>query len=313
MSEFGLQSFPSMATIKAFAAPADMRPESPVMRAHQKYDKGNGNQRLLLYIRNNYGEPKTFADFVYLSQLMQAEGIELAASHLRAARPQSMGSMYWQLNDVWPGASWASIDYFGRWKALQFHAKRFNAPLGVSFLRNNGRSDARVVSDLTAAKNVQWRLRVLDFSGKVLSERSAAQTVAPLSSTAVGNFSDADLLQGADPKASQAVLETLDGANPVARAFVSFDAAKNLAWADPRLTMSVAAAAGGYDITVTAKSAARGVWIDVGELAADLSDNAFDMIGGERVTVHVTTTVSSAKLKPTLSVRSYYASATAVK
>jgi beta-mannosidase len=244
---------------------------------------------------------------------MQAEGIELAALHLRAARPQSMGSMYWQLNDVWPGASWASIDYFGRWKALQFHAKRFYAPLTLSFLRNNGRSEVHIVSDLMVAGDVQWRLRVLDFSGKTLSEKSATQTVAPGSSTAVGSFSDADLLQGADPKASQAVFEILDAANTVSRAFVYFDAAKNLAWTAPRLAMRFAPAAGGYDVTVTAKSAARGVWIDVGELAAELSDNAFDMIGGESVTVHVTTPVSLAKLKKTLTVRSYYASAMAVK
>jgi len=311
MSEFGLQSFPSMATIEAFTSLADRQPESPVMRAHQKYDKGNGNKRLLLYINNNYGTPKTFADFVYLSQLMQAEGIELAASHLRAARPHNMGVLYWQLNDVWPGASWSSIDYFGRWKALHFHAKRFFAPLATSFLRRDGRSEAHIVSDLMAARKLRWRLRVFDFSGRLLSEKSATQTVAPASSTSVGGFADAELLQGADPKHTQAVFEILDGADTVSRSFVYFDAAKNLAWTDPRLVLSPAAvAAGGYDVTITARSAARGVWIDVGGLAAPVSDNAFDMIGGESVTVHITTTASLAELRKVLRVRSYYSSAT---
>jgi len=310
MSEFGLQSFPSMATIETFTSPADRQPESPIMRAHQKYDKGNGNQRLLLYIHNNYGAPKTFTDFVYLSQLMQAEGIELAASHLRAARPHNMGVMYWQLNDVWPGASWSSIDYFGRWKALHFHAKRFFAPLAVSFLRRDARSDAHIVSDLMAARDVRWRLRVYDFSGKLLSEKSATQTIAPASSTLVGSFADTELLQAADPKHTQAVFEILDGADTVSRSFVYFGAAKNLGWSDPRLTLSFAAAPGGYDITLTAQSAARGVWIDVGGLAAEVSDNAFDMIGGESVTVHVTTAASLAKLRNSLHVRSYYSSAT---
>jgi beta-mannosidase len=311
MSEFGLQSFPSMATIEAFTSLADRQPESPVMRAHQKYDKGNGNKRLLLYINNNYGTPKTFADFVYLSQLMQAEGIELAASHLRAARPHNMGVLYWQLNDVWPGASWSSIDYFGRWKALHFHAKRFFAPLATSFLRRDGRSEAHIVSDLMAARKLRWRLRVFDFSGRLLSEKSATQTVAPASSTSVGGFADADLLQGADPKHTQAVFEILDGADTVSRSFVYFDAAKNLAWTDPRLVLSPAAvAAGGYDVTITARSAARGVWIDVGGLAAPVSDNAFDMIGGESVTVHITTTASLAEVRKVLRVRSYYSSAT---
>ncbi len=319
MSEFGLQSFPSMTTIESFTSAADRRPESPVMRAHQKYDKENGNKRLLLYINNNYGAPKTLADFVYLSQLMQAEGIELAASHLRAARPQAMGVLYWQLNDVWPGASWSSIDYFGRWKALHFHAKRFFAPVATSFLRHDARSEAHIVSDLMTARDLRWRLRVFDFSGRLLSEKSATQTVAPASSTAIGSFADAELLQGADPKHTQVVFEVLDGADPgsrssganAPRSFVYFDAAKNLAWSDPRLALSFAAApAGGYDVTVSAQSAARGVWIDVGGLAAEVSDNAFDMIGGESVTVHVTTTESLAKLRKLLRVRSYFSSAT---
>jgi beta-mannosidase len=310
LSEFGLQSFPSMATVDAFTPPADRRPDSRIIRAHQKYDKGNGNKRLLLYINNNYGTPKTFADFIYLSQLMQAEGIELAAEHLRAARPHNMGVLYWQLNDVWPGASWSSIDYFDRWKALHFHARRFFAPVAVSFLRRDGRSEAHIVSDLMTARTVRWRLRVFDFSGTLASERSGTQTVAPASSTPIGSFTDAELLQGADPKHTQAVFEILDGADTISRSFVYFDVAKSLTWTDPRLVLRTTATAGGYDVTITARSAARGVWLDVGGLAARASDNAFDMIGGDSVTVHLTTTAPPAQLAKTLRVRCYYSSAT---
>ena len=310
MSEFGLQSLPSMATIEAFTVPKDRQAESPVMRAHQKYDKGNGNKRLLLYINNNYGVPKTFADFIYLSQLMQAEGIELAALHLRAARPHNMGVLYWQLNDVWPGASWSSIDCFERWKALHFHARRFFAPVAASFLRRDGRSEAHIVSDLREARNLRWRLRVFELSGKLLNERSANQTISAASSTRIGSFMDAELLQGADAKRAQAVFEILDGADTVSRSFVYFEAAKNLAWTDPRLTWSFARTPAGYDITLKSESAARGVWIDVGGLAAQVSDNAFDMIGGESVTVHITTTAPLAALRKVLRVRSYFASAT---
>jgi len=309
MSEYGLQSFPDMATIKTFASEKDMAPESPVMRGHQKYDKGNGNKRLMLYIHNNYGEPKTFADFVYLSQLMQADGIELAATHLRAARPQTMGSMYWQLNDVWPGASWASVDYYGRWKALQFRAKRFYAPLSVSLIHKDGAMDAHVLSDLTTEKALSWRLSVRDLSGKVLSEKTGAVTVAALSSPSIGTFSDADLLAGADAKTSQVELELLDGDAVVAKVFNYVGVSKDIAWTDPKLKTAIVAANGGYDLTISASAAARGVWIDVGGLKADLSDNSFDMAGGESVTVHITTNVSLAQLKKALKVRSYFGSA----
>jgi len=84
-----------------------------------------GNERILTYMLRWYPEPKDFASFVYLSQVLQAEAIKVGAEHLRRQRPNTMGSLYWQLNDCWPVASWASIDYFGRWKALQYYARRF--------------------------------------------------------------------------------------------------------------------------------------------------------------------------------------------
>jgi beta-mannosidase len=117
-------------------------------------------------------------------------------------------------------------------------------------------------------------------------------------------------LQGADPKHTQVVFEILDGADTVSRSFVYFDVAKNLTWTDPRLVLKTAATADGYDITITARAAARGVWLDVGTLDARASDNAFDMIGGDSVTVHLTTTASPAELRKILRVRSYYSSAT---
>ncbi len=114
---------------------------------------------------------------------MQAEGIQLAAEHLRSSRPQSMGSLYWQLNDVWPGASWSSVDYYGRWKALQFHARRFYAPLLIAALRHDGTTVMSLVSDRTTPLAAHWRMRVMDFSGKQLDEHEEAVTLAPLAST----------------------------------------------------------------------------------------------------------------------------------
>ena len=88
---------------------------------------------------------------------MQAEGIQLAALHHRASRPFTMGSLYWQLNDVWPGASWSSIDHFGRWKALHFQARRFFAPVAVAALRaasgeGSGQTRLHVINDRTEAQ-----------------------------------------------------------------------------------------------------------------------------------------------------------------
>ena len=309
MSEYGLQSFPVMQTIKAFAGPNDMQPETPVMRAHQKYDKGNGNKRLLLYINNNYGQPKDFGSFVYLSQVMQAEGIELAASHLRASMPQSMGSMYWQINDVWPGASWASIDWFGRWKALQYHAKRFYAPVIVTALRKDQVTTINLVSDEGTPKTYDYRLRVMDLDGKVLSETTRNVTVAPRTSLKLDALSDADLLKGAAPERTYVVAELLDHGVRVSRSVGYFTPSKALALRDPKIHTELKTTPGGYSLTLSSATLARQVWIDLGAIDARLSDNAFDLLPGEPATVTFSTSKPLAAVKAALSVRSLYGAA----
>jgi beta-mannosidase len=303
-SEYGLQSFPVMATIKAFADAGDMQPESKVMRAHQKFANGDGNQRLLLYIRQEYGEPKDFPSFVYLSQVMQAEGIELAAEHLRSARPRNMGSLYWQLNDVWPGASWASVDYFNRWKALQFHAKRFYAPVDVVPLRRDGKTEVFAVSDRTADFDATLRTRVYDMAGKLLREESRPLRATALSSTSLARLDDATLLKGADPRHTVVAFDLLEQGNLVAHHLLYFGAARTLALPQPELTTSLRDTGHGLVLTVTAKRLARGVWIDTGDLDVRLSNNAFDLLPGESVDVTIDGHVDADTLRHALSVRS---------
>jgi beta-mannosidase len=310
-SEYGLQSFPEMRTIRTVAAPSDLSVSSPVIKAHQKYAKGEGNDRLLLYIRRNYGEPKDFDSFVYLSQVMQADGIELAATHLRASRPQTMGSLYWQLNDVWPGASWSSLDYYGRWKALQFHARRFYAPVIITAIRNKGVTQVGVVSDRTTPFAAQWRLKVMDVDGRVLAQRSGTATAAPLAVTSIETLADAALLKGADPTRTFAVYELSEGGQPVSRAVVYFAAAKAMALPDPGVNTDLRKTADGYALTLTATKLARAVWIDVGETDAKLSDNAFDLLPGESRTLHIESAADLATLGKSLAVRSLYGATTA--
>ena len=302
-SEYGLQSFPVMKTIESFATPEDRQPNSPVMRAHQKFANGDGNDRLLLYIRGNYGEPKDFASFVYLSQLMQAEGIELAAEHLRSARPQAMGSLYWQLNDVWPGPSWSSIDYDGRWKALQFHAKRFYAPVDLVPIRRDGKTSLFLVSDRTAPFQATLRTLIIDMAGKVLHESSKPIDAAALASTPAGTLSDGDLLHGADPKHSVAAFDVIENGKVVAHHLLYFAVAKDLTlpaqpglsaeWRDDNKTLRV-----------SAKQLARGVWVDFGKLDATLSSNAFDLLPGEHVDIAVESSSDAASLKAALKLTS---------
>jgi beta-mannosidase len=303
-SEYGLQSFPALATLRDFAAPAELDADSRVMRAHQKFDHGNGNIRLLHYVRGNYGDPRDFADLVYLSQVMQAEGIELAADHLRSAAPRSMGSLYWQLNDVWPGITWSSIDYDGRWKALHYHARRFYAPLRLVAIRDGGATRVWLVSDRGDALAGRLDVRVMDFEGRVYSHRSDVVRAAARASTHVLTLDDAALLHGADPRRRMAVFEWRVGGRVVSRRLVFFRPPRKLALPQPALQVALRADDRGTVLDITAKRLAREVWIDFGDLDVRPSDDAFDLLPGEHRQVRLTTRVDIATLRRALQVRS---------
>ena len=282
MSEYGLQAWPQLSTVDAFANRDQQQIDDPVIRAHQKFMAGQGNERLLHYIEREYGTPASFADFVYLGQVMQAEGIELAALHHRASRPYTMGSLYWQLNDVWPGASWSSIDYFGHWKALHYHARRFFADVAVAALRDeDGVTSFRLLNDGRQPLTAQWRVRVMDVAGGEFARQQEIITLAPLAATAVADLVDADLLKGHDPARSVAAFELLQGGHVIARRLVHFVPARAQALAANQLRAELGADGDGYRLRLHAAGLVRAVWVDFGDSGADVDDNAFDLLPGE--------------------------------
>ena len=305
MSEYGLQAWPVQRTVDAFARRSEQGIASPVIEAHQKFLAGKGNERLMKYVKDEFNEPREFAQFAYLSQVAQAEGIELAALHHRASRPFTMGSLYWQLNDVWPGASWSSVDWFGRWKALQFHARRFYAPVAVAALRNaQGVTAVSLLNDRTRPVRGELRLRVMSLDGKLLRDERKPVELAPLSAAKVADYPDADLLGQADPASTVAVFELKPEGEPSSRRVVYFKAAKDLRWPEAGLRAALRADGKGYVLELRAAVLARGVWVDFGDLDAEVSDNALTLLPGESLTLRVRSRAGLAALRKALQLRS---------
>ena len=130
LSEFGFQSFPGLKTVEAFTEPSDRNIFSRVMEMHQRNCAANG--KIMNYLSATYLYPKDFDHLLYASQLLQADAIRYGVEHFRRYRGRCMGTVVWQLNDIWPAASWASIDYYGRRKALHYAEKRMFAPVMIS-------------------------------------------------------------------------------------------------------------------------------------------------------------------------------------
>jgi len=301
MSEYGFQSFPDMATIRQFTEPQDLDLTSVVMQAHQK--NVGGNERIRVYMLREFHEPKDFESFVYVSQVLQAEAIKVGAEHLRRQRPRTMGSLYWQLNDCWPVASWSSIDYYGRWKALQFYARRFYNDVLVSPWEENGTTNVWVVSDRLAPLQADLRIRVLDFSGKSVYDTKETITVPALSSQVYASRTQSDLLRGVDPSRAFAVFDLIQNGSVISRNVLYFDVARNLVLPRPDLQAELSGTNGGYTLRLQSAVLARDVYISFGGADAQLSDNYFDLLPNEPVTIQIKSKVELESLKRSLRVR----------
>ncbi len=129
-SEFGMQSYSSPEVAETYCDPENFNVFGPEMENHQK--NGAGNLIILDYVSRLYRFPSDYAALAYLSQLNQAYCMKFGIEHFRRSSPRTMGALYWQINDCWPVASWSSLEFGGRWKALHYAAKRFFAPALVS-------------------------------------------------------------------------------------------------------------------------------------------------------------------------------------
>jgi beta-mannosidase len=164
-SEFGFQSFPSLPVIEGFAGPADLNIASPVMEAHQKNAGGNARiaETLFRYVRF----PKDFANFLYASQIQQGLAIKTAVDWWRSLKPHCMGTLYWQLNDTWPVASWSSLNHDGSWKALHHMARRFFQPVTVATIPDADGRSLRfcAVNDTAELVTVSLTIEALSITG----------------------------------------------------------------------------------------------------------------------------------------------------
>lgn len=288
VSEFGFQSFPCMETIESFTEPEDRNVFSYVMEKHQRNASANG--RIVSYLAQMYLYPGDMDKLVYASQLLQAQAMQYGVEHWRRNRGRCMGAVVWQLNDCWPVASWASLDYYGRWKALHYYEKRFFAPVLIScheegILSQNTNVNAEPFAlEKSAHLNVsnetmrefrgtaRWSLRRPDAS---LIESGSFDVVCPALSAVwlpKQDFSQQDTYGCYYSYA----LEDEVG-NTVGEGSVLFCAPKHFRFVDPELSVRVE----GDEIVVNACAYARSVEILAGADTV-LSDNYFDMDGGER-------------------------------
>jgi beta-mannosidase len=287
-SEFGFQSFPCLKTVESFTLPEDRNVFSWVMEKHQRNNAANG--KIMNYLYQTFLYPNDFETLLYASQLLQAEAIKYGVEHFRRHRGRCMGAVYWQLNDIWPVASWSSVDYFQRWKALHYYAKRFFQPLTIScheegLLTQEPNANAQprsieksfrlcVVNETLSGRQLTARWEIRDRFAKVLRESSAPLQAGPLSSAWLGKVELPELPIN-DEYLSYRLYE---GEELIAGGTAIFSLPKYFHYADPKLACEIK----GEELVIKAGAYAKSVEVQNRNQDLVLEDNYFDMDAGER-------------------------------
>ena len=276
-SEFGFQSYTSLPVIKTYADTKDMNVASPVMELHQK--NAGGNERIAGTMFRYFRFPKDFPNFVYLSQIQQGLAIKTAVEYWRSLKPHCMGTIYWQLNDTWPVASWSSLDYGGRWKAMHYLVKRFFQPVAVAAIPSDDGKAIRfsLVNDTLADVSVDLAISILTMKGERKHLKNVQAMCAPDAAVTAATLDISEIPEGTLLAWRFTASNGMGGEGHYVNGTYK---ALELEPAGLSVIHEYVEENGSVDIDVTAKGLALFVMIET-DVDGKYSDNAFDLASGE--------------------------------
>lgn len=295
-SEYGFQGFPSFQSVQRFAPEErDWSATSEVMLSHQRAGT-NGNQKIDKMMARDYGEPRDFACFTYMSQLMQADAMKIAMEAHRRQMPRCMGSLIWQHNDCWPVASWSSRDWYGNWKAQQYAIQRAFDDILISAFVDGDKISFHAVTDRLKRTPATIRISIRDLQGNELKCEEWNQELKLNTSQKIFSIDMADIADPANTVIYSTISVPGDGAEEkVYENFFYLAKHKDINYPQPYIqadyigiTDGETGTCGGYDVTLWSDVVARGVYLGVDGIDDyHFSDNFFDLLPGERKTVRL--------------------------
>lgn len=295
MSEFGFQAMPAKATIR------EMQPESantlfsPTLQSHQKHKIGY--QTILTYLEREQLIPQSVDDFIYMSQLIQAEGIGIGIEAHRRAKPQCMGTLYWQLNDCWPVTSWSGTDFYNNRKMLQFKVKELYKNIAVSMLNHNDHIELYLISDQLEPIDGILKMVAIEFNGKETNLLQMNINLEANQSKKCYSIETDKLLSKYDPKETlfETRFITKSGETFVNQKFFAPLGSLNL----PKCTIQskIDTVNGGYSIKLKSDSMATYVHVSLGENHAQFSDNHFFLMPNKEREIFCTTPLAQDSMK----------------
>ena len=281
-SEFGFESLPNLNTIEKYSDEKDYSLKSKVFLAHQKCL--SGNKKMQFYITENFRLPKNFTDYVYLSQICQAECVRDATEYWRRNEGRCNGSLYWQFNDCWPVCSWAGMDYYLEYKALQYEAKKFFQPVTISIDDDKDRIKVYAICDRETSCNLTVKASLRTFDNDELFSAAATMNVEKFKPTVIFDFST-ESLKKYDLKNAFLLLDAYEDDKKIARKTLLFDKEKNLNLGNPTVTVDVEKD-GDYAVyKIKSNYYVRKFALYQKYSSMPFSDNYFDLVKDEEVVI----------------------------
>lgn len=271
-SAFGYQSIPSLATIALYAADEQRNLSSPDMEHHQRYPKGN--TIMLESISRYFRFPEGFASMIYLSQVQQALAMKMAVEYWRTLRPYCMGTLYFQLNSSWPGTTWSSIEYSGKWKLLHYATKHFYAPILPILYRKDDVIELFVVNDTTQSIDCRISVKIRRFDGTKVTQHVFLPHVAAEQATHIVSFPASQLPIQTNEAYMHVKLSTK---NLYLENSLFLDHPKHCALQDPQIRVDVDTTQGGFLLNLSSHAPAFYVALDAGSLTGTFTQNMFEL------------------------------------
>ncbi len=289
-SEFGFQSFPEPKTVAAYTLPHERNITHPIMEWHQR--SGPGNKRIVTVMTEWFRMPDHFDNYLWLSQIQQGMAISYAVEHWRRSMPRGMGTLYWQLNDNWPVASWSSIDYYGRWKALHYMAGRFFAPVMVSGIENAQRGTVEVHLTNDRLKPVKGRItwQVTTARGETVVNGAEAARVKATASKKAFTLDLKEPMQKLGAADMLVWLRFEENGETLSSAMITFVKPKQIELVDPCIKSTVKQIdATSFIVTMKTAAPALWAWITLSRNDCRCSDNFIHLCPGEPRIIEVAT------------------------
>lgn len=293
VSEWGMQAFPAMATIKAFAREETLGVNTAIMKHRQRsrmdwLEPGfNGNDMIKWYVEQYHQPPDDFEGLVYLSQLLQAEACKTAIEAHRTAMPHCMGSLFWQLNDCWPTVSWATVDYYFRWKAAHYAVKKAFESVTLTAKREGEKLEVYAVTDSAEINDAVLSVEVIDFQGKVFSSEKIKASL-PVNSSLLLHSQDVSAhFENGLQNQRMLVLDLSREGEVIATNHYFFSKPKHLELAKPWITCQLQKIENHYQLTLVSDTLVKGLRIETPDPDAEYSDNFFDMLPGRSYKIHI--------------------------